>query len=634
MANLKRDIRYTDRDFNTIRNQLIQYSKTYFPDTFNDFTETSTGMLFIEMASYVGDVMSFYLDNQIQETFIQKARQNQNLYALAYSLGYVPKVTTVATVPLDYYQQVPAILSASVYIPDYNYALLVPENSQVTSINDSTIRFLTKDAVDFSASSSLDPTTVSVYQIANNNPTYYLLKKTRKATSSKIVTKQFTFTNAKKFDSVNINDTNIVGILDVFDSNGNQWYEVPNLAQENVFNSIRNTNTNDPNFIVDEEVPYLLELKTVQRRFASRFIDSGSLQLQFGAGSTRSTTEEIIPNPDNVGLGLPFEQTKLTTAFSPTNFVFTNTYGIAPYNTTLTVRYLTGGGVASNVEAGTLTDIDDTNVTFVNQPIITTPAVTTILANQIFASLATNNAVAADGGQDGDSIEELRQNALGNFQNQLRTVTAQDYLVRALSMPSNLGVIAKAHVQPQKIGDYQSGELPSVLCLYVLSYNINKQLRNASIALKRNLSTYLSEYRMINDSINIKDAYIINIQVNFEIVVNPNFNNNEVLTAAIDSLIEYFNIDKWLINQPIIIKDIFVLLSKVQGVQIVKNIVINNLTGESLGYSNFSYSITSDAGGSESCAITNDEVIYPSIDPMIFEVKYPRQDIIGRVVVI
>jgi hypothetical protein len=625
MADLKRDIRYTDRDFNTIRNQLIQYSKTYFPDTYNDFTETSTGMLFIEMASYVGDVLSFYLDNQIQETFIQKARQNQNLYALAYSLGYVPKVTTVASCPIDFYQQVPAILSASVYIPDYNYALLVPENTQITSVNDSTIKFLTKDAVDFSASSSLDPTTVSVYQIVNNNPTYYLLKKTRKGTSSKISTKSFTFNNAIKFDSVNINAPNIVGILDAFDSNGNQWYEVPNLAQENVFNSIRNTNTNDPNYILDEEVPYLLELKTVQRRFAARFIDSGSLQLQFGAGSTRSTTEEIIPNPDNVGLGLPFEQTKLTTAFSPTNFVFTNTYGIAPYNTTLTVRYLTGGGVSANVEAGALTGIDDTNVSFINQPIITSPAVTTVLANQIFASLATNNPVAADGGQDGDSIEELRQNALGNFQNQLRTVTAQDYLVRALSMPSNLGVIAKAHVQPQKIGDYQSGELPSVLDLYVLSYNINKQLRTASNTLKRNLATYLSEYRMINDSINIKDAYIINIQVNFEIVVNPNFNNNEVLTNCIDSLIEYFNTDRWQVNQPIIIKDIFVVLSTISGVQIVKNILIKNLTGESLGYSNFSYDLVT---------LDSDEVIYPSIDPMIFEVKYPRQDIIGRVVVI
>jgi hypothetical protein len=226
---------------------------------------------------------------------------------------------------------------------------------------------------------------------------------------------------------------------------------------------------------------------------------------------------------------------------------------------------------------------------------------------------------------DGDTVEELRQNSLGNFQNQLRVVTTQDYLVRALSMPSNLGVIAKAHAQPQKIGDYQSGELPSVLDLYVLSFNSNKQLRTATDTLKRNLQTYLSEYRMINDSVNIKNAYIINIQVNFEIVVNPNFNNNEVLTACIDSLIEYFNIDNWQVNEPLIIKNILVLLSTVSGVQIVKNIVIKNLTGVSLGYSNFSYDLTS---------INSDEVIYPSIDPMIFEVKYPRQDIIGRVVVI
>jgi len=625
MAQLDRDIRYTDRDFNTIRSQLIDYSKTYFPNTFNDFTETSTGMLFIEMAAYVGDVMSFYLDNQIQETFIQKARQTQNLYALAYSLGYVPKVTTVATTFVDYYQQVPSIVSASIYVPDYSYALLIPENTSITANNDSSTKFLTEDVVDFSASSSLDPTTVSVYQITNGNPTFYLLKKTRKATSSEIVSTSFTFTNAKKFDSVNINDSNIIGILDVFDSNGNQWYEVPNLAQENVYNTIRNTDTNDPNFINDPEVPYLLELKTVQRRFAARFIDSGSLQLQFGAGSTRSTTEEIIPNPDNVGLGLPFEQNKLTTAFSPTNFVFTNTYGIAPYNTTLTVRYLKGGGASANVEAGTLTGVDNTNVTFVNQPIITTPTVTNALANQIFNSLTSNNPKAADGGMDGDSVEELRQNALGNFQNQLRVVTTQDYLVRALSMPSNLGTIAKAHAQPQKIGDYQSGELPSVLDLYILSYNSSKQLRTASVTLKRNLQTYLSEYRMINDSINIKDAYIINIQVNFEIVVNPNYNNSEVLTNCIDSLQSYFDIDKWQINEPIIMKDIFVRLSKIEGVQIVKNIVISNLTGESKGYSNFSYDTT---------AATIDDVLYPSLDPMVFEVKYPNQDIIGKVVAI
>ncbi len=614
---LNRDIRYIDRDFNTLRNNLIQYSRTYFPNTYNDFTETSTGMLFMEMAAYVGDVLSFYLDNQIQETFIQKARQTDNLFALAYSLGYVPKVTTVATVDLDFYQQLPAKLENGDYVPDFDYSLVIPENTQVVSNLDSKMKFLIEDAVDFQSSSSLDPTEVSIYQISGVNPTYYLLKKSRKAISATINTQRFTFNNAIKFDTRNINATNIIGILDVVDSDGNIWYEVPNLAQENVFNSIRNTNVNDPNYSIDTEVPYLLELKPVQRRFATRFLNENTLQLQFGAGSTRYIDEEIVPNPDNVGLGLPFERTKLTTAFSPLNFVYTNTYGIAPYNTTLTVRYLTGGGAESNVEAGTLTAVDETNVTFINPDLSNTT-----LANSIFNSVAANNARAADGGMDGDTVEELRQNALGNFQNQLRTVTAQDYLVRALSMPANLGVVAKAHVQPNKVGEYEAGTLPAVLDLYVLTYDINKKLRTASDILKRNLQTYLAEYRMINDSIVIKDAYIINIGIDFDIIVLPNYNNSEVITKCIDSLTSYFDIDKWQINEPIMMKDLSILLDKVEGVQTVKNVVVRNLSGESLGYSKYSY----DVQGSNL-----DNVIYPSIDPMVFEVKNPTQDIRGRV---
>ncbi len=620
MAKLERDIRYIDRDFNTLRNSLIQYSKTYFPNTYNDFSETSTGMLFMEMAAYVGDVLSFYLDNQIQETFIQKARQTTNLYALAYSLGYVPKVTTVASTMIDFYQQVPSIFDvvSGEFVPDYNYSLIIPENTQVVSNVDSTQKFIIEDAIDFSASSSLDPTIESVYQISGLNPTYYLLKKSRKAISATVNTQEFVFTASKKFDTRTINNTNIIGILDVVDSDGNTWYEVPNLAQENVFNTIRNTTTNDPNYVIDPEVPYILELKTVQRRFASRFLNEKNLQLQFGAGSTRSTTEEIIPNPDNVGLGLPFEKTKLTTAFSPVNFVFTNTYGIAPYNTTLTVRYLTGGGAAANVESGTLTVVDDTNIVFIN-PDLANEA----LANQIFNSVSSNNIQAADGGMDGDTTEEIRQNSLGNFQNQLRTVTTQDYLIRSLSMPSNLGVIAKAHAEPQKIGDYQAGELPTVLDLYILSYDVDKKLRNASLLLKRNLQTYLSEYRMINDSINIKDAYIVNIEVLFDIVVLPNFNNSEVITKCVDSLTNFFEIDKWQINEPILLKDMSIILDKVEGVQTVNNITINNLSGESLGYSKFSYDITT---------ATINGVVYPSVDPMVFEVKNPKQDIKGRVV--
>ncbi len=618
MADLKRDIRYIDRDFNQFRNALVNYSKTYFPNTYNDFTDTSTGMLFMEMASYVGDVLSFYLDNQIQETFIQKARQQENLFQMAYLLGYEPKVTTAASVDIDFYQQLPAKLESGEYVPDFDYAMIIPENTQISSNVDSTQKFLIEDAIDFSASGSLDPTTVTVYQISGANPTYYLLKKSRKAISATINTAQFTFTAAQRFDTREILAPNIIGVLDCVDTDGNDWYEVPNMVQENVFNTIRNTNTNDPQFNIEEDAPYLLRLKQVQRRFVTRFLDSGSLQLQFGAGSTKSNDEEIVPNPDNVGLGLPFERDQLTTAFSPLNFIFTNTYGIAPYNTTLNVRYLTGGGVGANVEAGTLTVLDDSNFTFINPNLANTA-----LANQIFASISSNNELAADGGQDGDTVEELRLNALGNFQNQLRTVTKEDYLVRALSMPSNLGTIAKAYAAPVKIEEYQPGELPTILDLFVLTYDANGKLRTASNLMKQNLATYLAEYRMINDSVKIKDAFIINIEVIFDIIVLPNFNNNETITKCITSLTNFFAIDNWQINQPILLKDLYILLDKVEGVQTVNNVTVNNLTGNALGYSDFAYDIP---------GATINDVVYPSIDPMIFELKNPNTDIKGRVV--
>ncbi len=618
MAELKRDIRYIDRNFNDFRNTLINYSQTYFPDTYNDFTPDSTGMLFIEMASYVGDVLSFYLDNQVQETFIQYARETENLFNMAYMLGYEPKVTTAASVNIDFYQQLPAKLSGSVTVPDFDYALQVPENTTISSVNNE--EFIIEDVIDFSSSSSLDPSTITVYQLSGTTPTTYLIKKTRKAISATINTSTFNFTSPVRFDTRSINDSNIIGILDCFDSDGNEWYEVPNLAQENVYDTIRNTNTNDPNVPDDgsgNDVPYLLQLKSVQRRFAARFVNNNSLQLQFGAGSFGDNDEEIIPNPDNVGLGLPFERDQLTTAFSPLNFVFTNTYGIAPSNTTLTIRYLTGGGINSNVNANTLTTVDDTNVTFVKENL--NPA----LANTIFNSLATNNPVAADGGQDGDTTEELRQNALGNYQTQLRTVTKEDYLIRALSMPSNLGVVAMAYAEPVKVSEYETGTLPSILDLYVLSYDINKKLKTASSILKQNLKTYLSEYRMINDAINIKDAFIINIGIEFDIVVRPNYNNNETLTKCIEALTNYFNIENWQINQPIMLPELSILLDKIEGVQTVKNLKIDNLAGTTLGYSEYAYDVV---------GATINDVVYPSIDPMVFEVKTPGTDIKGRVV--
>jgi len=615
---VKRNIQYLNKDFTELRASLVDYAKTYFPTTYTDFSPTSPGMMFMEMAAYVGDVLSFYMDNQIQENFLQYARQPNNLYELAYMFGYKPNVTQVATTHISFYQQVPSILSGSVYVPDFDYALFIKENSVISSTLNSPIKFLIEDPVDFSVSSSGDPTEVTVYQVdGSNNPSYFLLKKNRKAISATINSTQFSFGTPVAFSTVNINANKIVGVLDITDTDGNEWYEVDYLGQEMVYNSIKNTNVNDPNLSqYSGDTPYLLKLEQVQRRFATRFISTGSLQLQFGAGTANDTDEEIIPNPNNVGIGLPFEQDKLTTAYAPSNFMFTKTYGIAPSQTTLTVRYLTGGGVESNVAANTLNTFGGT-ATFLKSNL------TSVTAQTVFNSLAVTNLEAADGGGDGDTIEEIRQNSSANFASQLRNVTQDDYLVRTLSMPAKYGVVSKAYIEPTKAQSISAGESQSVLDLYVLSYNVSNQLTNASVALKQNVTTYLSQYRMVNDSVNIKDAFIINIGVNFDIIVLPDYNSNEVLTKCIVALKDYFRVDNWQINQPIILRDIYVLLDKIEGVQTVKTINISNLVGENLGYSKYAYDIN---------GATQANVIYPSLDPSIFEVKYPNQDIQGRVV--
>jgi hypothetical protein len=381
-----------------------------------------------------------------------------------------------------------------------------------------------------------------------------------------------------------------------------------------VLDSIKNTNVNDPN--ANGNTPYLLRLKKVQRRFATKVISTTQFQLQFGAGSPTTTDEEITPNADNVGIGLPFEKDKLTTAYSPVNFLYTKTYGIAPSNTTLTVRYLTGGGVSSNVEANTLTNITPGFAQF-NQVNLDPNT-----ANYVFTSLATNNPAAADGGKAGDTIEEIRQNTLALIASQKRSVTADDYLIRSLSMPSDYGAISKAFIEQPKLTDNQVSTIET-LNLYVLSLNSQGQLDYASEALKNNLRTYMSQYRMIGDNIEIRDAFIINISVDFEIIVLPEYNNNEVLLACITSLQNYFNISKWQLNQPILLRDLYILLDKISGVQTVKNISLSNKAGTTLGYSQYAYDI---AGA------TQNQVIYPSLDPSIFEVRYPNTDIKGKVV--
>ena len=612
----KRDIKYINRDFSDFRQRLIEYSKTYFPNTYNDFSPSSPGMLFMEQTAYVGDVLSFYLDNQLQENFIQYARQTNNIFELSYMFGYKPKTTGAAQATIDFYQQLPSITSGSITLPDYSYAVTIDENTTVDS-NSGGDSFIIQDKIDFSLSSSEDPTEISVYQISGNSPQYYLLKKSRNAISSTINSTTFDFTDPQPFQTINLSNSDIIKILDIFDSEGNQWYEVDHLGQEMVFQSKNNTNINDPNAVANNgTTPSILELKKVQRRFATRFTSLSNLQIQFGSGTSTDNDEEIIPNPDNVGIGLPFKKDKLTSAYSPSNFLHTGTYGVSPSSTTLTVRYLTGGGVTSNASQNTLTNLDTSLISFNNINLNSTTA------NYIFQSLSTSNPLAASGGKDGDTLEEIRQNSLSLIASQQRSVTADDYLIRALSMPSEYGAVAKAYIEQPKLTDDQVSTIET-LNLFCLSKDADGYLFPPSTLLKQNLRTYLSQYRIIGDNIEIRDAFIINIALNFEIIVLPEYNNNEVLIRCVEELKSHFEIDKWQLNQPIFLRDLFILLDKIKGVQTVKDITITNKAGATTGYSPYAYDIL---------GATQNQVIYPSLDPSIFELKYPNQDIKGRVV--
>jgi hypothetical protein len=617
MAN--KDIKYLNKDFNTFREALIEYAKTYYPTSYNDFSTSSPGTMFIEMASYIGDVLSFYLDNQVQENFLEYAKQTNNLFALAYMMGYRPKVTSAAITTLDVYQQIPA--SGSSYAPDFNYAMTIAEGMQVKSNINNTNFFYCPNKVDFTLSSSIDPTDISVYTTVGGNPNTYLLKKQTQALSGQVKTTTINFGSAERFPIKTIQDSNIIEILSAYDSNGNRWYEVPYLAQDFILNPVANTAQNYPQLYQEaNQVPYILNRLAVPYRFVSRFTTNQTLELEFGAGIT--AVSGSVPNPFNVGIGTVNGIDMLNTAYDPTNFVTNNSYGVAPSNTTLTITYLVGGGASANVNTNELTQIVSIAPSF-------TGTVNPTTALTIQGTAATNNAVQAVGGGDGDSPDNIRLNTLAKFPSQMRAVTQQDYLGTVLGMPPKFGQVAKAYVTKDNaiFAQYvvnEPGERdPLATSIYLLSYNTDGSFTTPGPSLLQNIQTYLADYRMLTDTIILKPAYIINIQVNFNVILRPNYTSREVLATCLTLLKGYFSRDLWQINQPIILSEIYTLLDQVAGVQTVQKVVINNIAGTSSGYSQYSYDIS---------AASLNGTIYPSLDPSIFEVRYPDIDIQGRVV--
>ncbi len=665
--NKGKDIKYLDRDFIGFRNNLVEFAKSYFPKTYSDFNESSPGMMFIEMASYIGDSLSYYIDDTLKESLMVYAEDIKSVLALSQYLGYKPKVTSPAITTLSVYQLVPSIGTGVNNLPDSKYFLRIKEGLQSISTKDG-IPFRTTDAVDFSDENGRE---VSVYQrdSATGEPSFYLIKKYVQAISGELREKVVTFNSYSPFEKIVLDETDVIQIYDVRDSGNNKWYEVPYLAQEMVFIDVPNTEVNDQDlYQFKTTVPYVLKTIKTPRRFVAKIDEESRTVIQFGAGDPTASDEQLIPNLKNVGLGLPNSISRLDESFDPTNFLKTKTYGTSPSNTTMTVKYLVGGGVKSNVATGQLTRIN--RIEFEEDTQALTDAERAIY-NATKNSIAIDNEVTAAGGRGGETVEEIRQNALANFGSQNRAVTAKDYQVRVLSMPAKFGAVAKAYAvadgtidnnspssilaSPNNLQEFTDLVMnfvnmpdseepteqsvkeditkfligktsneneknnPFAINLYLLGYDLFGRLVPLTRGVKENVKTYLNEYRLLTDGININDGFIINIGIDFEISVYQNYNKSEVLAKCISELKDYFKIDNWQFNQTINLSEVELLIANIEGVSSVPSLSIVNKCGGK--YAPNSYNIE---------AATKAKIVYPSLDPSIFEIKYPDSDIKGR----
>jgi hypothetical protein len=656
-------INYVGKDFGQLRQNLIDFTKSYFPNVYSDFNEASPGMVFVEMAAYVGDVLSFYQDTQLKESLLMHATERKNLVALAQAMGYKPKISTPAVTNLTVYQLVPAKTVGSTTEPDESYYLKIKDGLEVSATSNSNIVFRSVESVDFANPNNRE-TSVYSRDTTTGQPTFYLITKRVKAISGRQVETTVTVSNAsKEYPTISLGDKNFIEIISITDTNTNErWYEVPYLAQESIFIEKPNTNANGQVSEYVAEVPYILEVQKVPKRFSTKVNSDNTIEIQFGSGDSNLDDDIILPNTKNVGLGTTNAIKRLNSSIDPSNFLKTGTFGITPAGQTLNIKYLIGGGVESNINTSDLTNI--TRIEFEEDLMsVANPAT----YNATKSSVAVENLEPAIGGRGSEPIEEIRQNALATFGSQNRAVTRQDYIVRALSMPERYGSVAKVHVSADmeadnatadsilsnpkvlteftnlvdRIKELDRGQIqlelskfikekksnvnqtnnPFAINMYILSYDSNKKLTMANDALKENIKTYLSEHRMITDAVNIINGFIVNVGCDFDIMVYSNYNKREVLANCLVEIQNYFNIDNWTFNKPINLSEIELILANVEGVMSVSKVEITNLCGGDGNYSPNRYNIQSATVG---------KIIYPSLDPCVFEVKYPNKDIKGR----
>ena len=589
-----------NRDFKSSKRDLLTFADAYATASFTDYNETSPGMAILEFTAYVSDGLNFYIDQAYNEGG-DSATQVKNVQANAKMRGYKPQGPRPSIGTLSWAVQVPATVDSSGHVvPDDSYTPVLLKGSQAVANNGST--FETLADVPFSASigravtgSQFDPTT--------GIPTAFAIQRQVDVIAGNTVDENVVITDFKAFRRVDLGRQDVIEVIDVFDSQGNEWLQVDYLAQDWVF--VAETNVNSDS----DTVPYVLRLRTAPYRFVlDRDIVSGVSTLIFGSGDGTSFDDELVPNVASYALPLAGRRTFNSFAIDPQNFLKTRSLGLSPHNTTLAIRYRVGGGPQTNAPARTVRQVSNANLSF------SSTGLNALKRGNVEGSIGCLNSLSMTGGGPAETIREIKANSAAFFAAQSRMVTREDIVARALSIPANFGRPEKIFVKPSSTGRFAYD-------LHILSLDSDGNLAKATTTLKSNLATYLRKFKMLTDGINILDATILDIRVYYGVTVNPSRNKSEVLSNCSAVLASYFAQESMQIGQPVIVSDVIAKLNAVSGVTAVYDVSFYNVYGQqnALSYSDDRFNISNN--------LKDGMLICPS--ESIFQVKFPNKDIVG-----
>ena len=602
----QKDISYTSRDFESLRNDLKRFVGTYYRDVLLDTTDTSLAGMLIDVAAYVGDVTSFYLDHQFNENSLEKAVETRNIERLVREAGVKIQGKSPAIGFLNVSIVIPSVLSEGNYVPDVNKIPKIKAESIFTSRRG--IKFYMPDDVDFAETDSAGDLVASyeINQTSAGIPVDFLLTRTVLVVSSKLKTQTVNIPDSfTPFRRVIITDTDATEIVRVVDSDGEEYYEVESLTQSTIFKRMPNNRADS--HLADERI----KLIHAPRRFvASRTTTSGQISLLFGSGNEDVFDEDVIPDPSEHAIRLYGDKKSLNKiTIDPNSFLGTQTLGISPRNTTLTIYYRSGGGLNHNSGVGEINTVTTLLTEF-------PPGAGTTESTLIRASATCNNTKIVIGGEDEPSIESLRQIALLNRNSQNRIVSREDLLARVYSLPNNFGRVFRASAR-------DNPNNPQAAQLFVLSRNSSGDLILASDTLKENLSKYLSKFRIITDAIDVLDGSIVNLGLEYTVTLGLDAISSIVIGEINSKLTQYFNIENFQIDQPIKMGEIENLILNTPDVEAITRLKFNNKTGTTGNnvYAGYFFDPTRNIDRG---------YLFPPTGG-IFEIKYPSDDIVGRV---